>query len=346
MTDNLSLLLPLLACPVHGTELQREGVQLACERGHRFPVVDGVPVLLRDDVANTLGVASESLRLAHLNGVDANGDPYFTESLGLSDSEKQQVRSDIAQNRGPLDPVVSYLVGATNGILYKHLIGSLGEYPIPVLPMTPGNGEYLLDVGCSWGRWSIAAAKLGYYPIGIDPSLGAVLAAKRLSARLGLPFAGVVGDARFLPFKPGVFGAAHSYSVLQHFSKPDAGLALTEIKRTLRAGGLFRIQMASAWGIRSIQHQASRNFREPSSFEVRYWSPVQLRRTFCQIFGDVHLSVDCYFGLGLQASDLRLMSKAKRALIQGSELLKKLSVPIAPLKYIADSIVFEGTASV
>ena len=77
-------------------------------------------------------------------------------------------------------------VGATNGILYKDAIGKLDHYPIPVLRMPPGAGRRLLDIGCNWGRWSIAAARLGYRPIGIDPSLGAVLAAKRVSEKLGL----------------------------------------------------------------------------------------------------------------------------------------------------------------
>ena len=38
----------------------------------------------------------------------------------------------------------------------------------------------LLDIGCSWGRWSLAAARKGYSVVGIDPSLGAVMAARRI----------------------------------------------------------------------------------------------------------------------------------------------------------------------
>src|SRR5262249_51264164 len=161
-------------------------------------------------------------------------DPFFTETLGLSHDERRKVREEIAKKGCNVDPVISYLVGATNGILYRHLIGSLAEYPIPILPLPAAQGDLLLDIGCSWGRWSTAAVKKGYSVVGIDQSLGAVLAAKRLCDRLGIPFQGVVGDARYLPFKSEAYNAAFSYSVLQHFSKPDACLALREIRRTLR----------------------------------------------------------------------------------------------------------------
>ena len=89
---------------------------------------------------------------------------------------------------------------ATNGLLYRHLVGKLTRAPIPILSLPEGAGRILLDVGCSWGRWSIAGAQQGYLAVGIDPSLGAVLAAKRLAGRFGLQAAFVVGDATALPF--------------------------------------------------------------------------------------------------------------------------------------------------
>ena len=343
MADGAFSFLPLLACPKHRTELTQEGPWIKCPQGHRFPVVQDVPVLLCDDFSDTIGIAAESLRLARLCAEGhSSDDPCFTTSLGLWGGERDQLRAAMADNRDGVDPVVSCLVAATNGILYTHLVGSLAEYPIPRLPMAQGNGDLLLDVGCSWGRWSIAAAQRGYCPLGLDPSLGAVLAAKRLSSRLGLPFIGVVGDARFMPFRASAFRAVHSYSVLQHFSKADADLALQEVKRTLHDNGIFRIQMASAWGVRSFQHQVRRRFREAHSFEVRYWSPMELRAKFNELFDVVRMSVDCYFGLGLQPSDLSIMPLSKRAVIHASELLKSVSSRIAPLKYLADSLVFEG----
>lgn len=46
----LEEILDLLRCPRCGTPLRAQGVELACEDGHRHPVVDGIPVLLPERV--------------------------------------------------------------------------------------------------------------------------------------------------------------------------------------------------------------------------------------------------------------------------------------------------------
>jgi SAM-dependent methyltransferase/uncharacterized protein YbaR (Trm112 family) len=327
----------LLACPCDGTMLTGDGSVLRCSNGHAFPIVDHVPVLLRSDAPQTIGLANNSLReaWAHLEG--RNADPWFVDTLGISDEQKNGVR--IAASRGDdVDPVVSHLVAATNGILYKHVVGLLQSYPIPEIRLADGQDKVLLDIGCSWGRWSIAAAKKGYLPVGLDPSVGAILAAKRMANRLGLPFHGVVADARFLPFRASSFDVVFSYSVLQHFSKVDARAALEELRRVLRSDGTFLVQMASALGIRSLQHQVRRGFRAPKNFDVRYWTPSELLRTFRDIFGPTKLEVDCYFGLGLQPADVQMMSAISRFLIYGSEGLRSVSKVFRPLVYLADSI--------
>src|SRR5262249_51324816 len=235
----------LLACPCDDTLLRGDGRVLRCSKGHAFPIVGDVPVLLRSDVTQTIDLANNSLKDAWADVEGRNADPLFVDTLGISDEEKTSVH--MAASRGDdIDAVVSHLAAATNGILYKHLVGHLKDYPIPNIRLAGGQGKVLLDIGCSWGRWCMAAAKKGYVPVGLDPSLGAVLAAKRLAKRLGLPFYGVVADARFLPFRADSFDVAFSYSVLQHFSKLDARRALENIRRVLRTEGTFLVQMASA----------------------------------------------------------------------------------------------------
>ena len=71
-------------------------------------------------------------------------------------------------------------VAATCGTMYVPKIGKLSSYPIPTLRLPPGNGRVFVELGCGWGRWCIAAARAGYVPIGIDPMLGAVRAARRV----------------------------------------------------------------------------------------------------------------------------------------------------------------------
>lgn len=44
--DDVQWLQPLLQCPVCKMDLQRTQAELACVRGHSFPIVDGIPVLI------------------------------------------------------------------------------------------------------------------------------------------------------------------------------------------------------------------------------------------------------------------------------------------------------------
>lgn len=328
----------ILACPVDGDALDVEGDWLCCGAGHRYPVVDGVAVLLRTDVVQTLGVAGSSLEAARRWCEGDRSDPMFIDTLGISEEERKGVRAAIGQDSSGIDPVASFLVGATNGILYKPLIGKLAQLPVPELRLPKVSSARLLDVGCNWGRWSLAAAAKGYRPVGIDPSLGAVLAARRLARMRGLPFEGVVGDARHLPFKCRSFDSAFSYSVLQHFSKANARQAVREIGRVVRQDGTIRIQMASACGIRSLQHIVQRGFSEPQGFEVRYWLPGKLTKDFREILGNVDLEVDCFFGLGLQPTDRELYSPLGKVLISLSEKLRWAAKSFVPLRYLADSV--------
>lgn len=301
-----------------------------------YPVVDGLPVLLRDDVEQTIGLARASLDRANGRLIDQRAPELFLESLGISEEEKLGVVDLARRSSNLIDPVVSYLVGATNGIAYKHLIGRLEHYPIPSFPLE-GNGQ-LLDLGCSWGRWTLAAAKRGFEVVGLDPSLGALMAARRVSRSLGIHSRYVCGDARFLPFRDATFDAVFSYSVLQHLSEPDVELALQDIARVLRPGGVSLIQMPNRIGLRCLYHQVRRGFRAPRGFDVRYWSMRTLIETFSRILGESSAFVDCFFGLGLQKADLDLMPISHRALIGLSEVLKGLSRNFSILVRAADSV--------
>ena len=332
----------ILVCPVDGAQLQADGVDwLACPHGHRYPVVEGVPVLLRDDDNSpTIGLTQRSRidAVEHVRTGGQGGDIWFVDTLGVTDGEKAELRAVLARGESSVDPVASFLVAATNGILYKRAAGRLERIPVPNLRLPPGDGKRLLDVGCSWGRWSLAAACKGYRPIGVDPSLGAVLAAKRLARRMELPFDGVVADARYLPLKKASVDVTFSYSVIQHFSKADARRTLARIAEATRPGGTVKIQMASAFGIRSLQH-ILRRWRTPQeNFDVRYWSPWELQRAFEAAFGEAALEVDCYFGLGLQPADADLYSPAAREAVRLSEWLRRASNRARPLIYLADSL--------
>lgn len=237
-----------------------------------------------------------------------------------------------------VDPFVQEQVAGTSGYLYKPLLGKLTSYPIPELRLPDSDGELLLDIGCNWGRWSIAATRKGYRVIGIDPSLEAVLAARRVTHQLGCSCSFLVADARYLPFKKGSIDVVFSYSVIQHFSKEDARAALESIASVLKADGQCLIQMPNKFGIRSLYHLAKRGFSEGKEFDVRYYTVHELIRLFASIFGEAEVSVDGFFGLGIQPADIKMLPARYRAVVRASEALRHLSKKAALLNYIADSV--------
>lgn len=332
------LLLKILRCSVCKSELTLEGNKLYCHHAHEYPVVDDIPVMLIDSNDQTMDLVHNSIRRSKGEFIDEREPSLYLESLGISAEEKNRA-VELFRQKSEIDPVVSVIIGATSGYLYKDIIGKVTEYPLPDIRLPAAQNKLLLDVGCNWGRWSIAAAKKGYHVIGIDPSLGGIMAARRVARQLNVNISYVCGDARYLPFQDNVFDVVFSYSVLQHLSKENAKEALKEISRTLTSGGGYSfIQMPGKFGIRSFYHQARRRFRKPVGFEVRYWSPKELLKTFNHMIGESRLEVDGFFGLGIQKSDSRLLPFKSKVIINSAELLRNGSKVIYPLTYLADSI--------
>jgi len=242
--------------------------------------------------------------------------------------------------REGIDPFVQEVIGATCGRLYEHLIADMPEYPIPELRLPPGEGRRFLELGSNWGRWCVAAARRGYAATGLDPSLKGVQAARRVADQLGVDAQYVVGDARHLPFADESVDVVFSYSVFQHFSKHDSLAAFDEIARVLKPGGESLIQMANLYGAKSLWNQArERRFREPRTlFDVRYWGPRELQHELARRVGPTELSVDGFFTLNPQPTDLALLPARYRAVVRTSETLRRVSETVKPLTLVADSV--------
>ena len=238
------------------------------------------------------------------------------------------------------DAFVQGVIAATCGNLYRHLIGKVTTYPIPEIRLPPGGGRRFLEVGCNWGRWCVSAARRGYRVVGIDPSLEAIRAARRVADELGVEAEYVVGDARHLPFADASFDVVFSYSVFQHFTKESAVASFAEVGRVLEHGGCSLVQMANVWGPRSLFNQLrERRFREPHTlFDVRYWSPRELRDELTRAVGPTELEVDGFLTLNPQPSDLPLLPRRYRVLIHASEAYRKASRRLPSLVRFADSV--------
>ena len=313
-----------LACPWDHAALDAAERDLSCPRcQRRFPIVDGIPVLLRDDVNHPHTGTLKSIEQSRSGGVTE----YEDRELGP----------------GEIDPHVQEAIAATGGFFYRPLVGRLTRYPIPEIRLPDGAGRAMLDLGCNWGRWTIAAAKRGWIAVGLDPQLKAVQAARRVARQLGVDARFIVADARYIPFVDGTFDATFSYSVLQHLPKEDVASTLREVKRILRRGGTTLIQMPNVFGVRCLYHQAKRGFRAAREFEVRYWTPSELRRRFGELVGPAELSVDGYFSLNPQPAEAHLLPLKYRAIVATSEALRKASAVFPPLLWAADSLYVEAT---
>jgi ubiquinone/menaquinone biosynthesis C-methylase UbiE/uncharacterized protein YbaR (Trm112 family) len=330
-----------LTCPRDHKILDAAEGGLACARGHFYPVLDGIPVMLIAEAPETIGIAAESWRVTNSGSTDEDG--LYADTLGLNSAERAAVRTEWSESNWKVDPVASHLVAAAGGFMYRHLRGKLKDYPIPVFPMPLRRDTKLLDVGCNWGRWSLSAAKVGAWPTGIDPSLGAVAAMKRIAKTQNLEVEGVVGDARFLPFADETFDMVYSYSVLQHFAKDDARLAFAEMARVLKPGGTLLVQMPLKTGVRCLYHQLRRGFREPRGFEVRYWTTKELRHSVAPPMESAHFFVDCFFGIGIRPEDAGMMPVRLKAVVAASELLRRASGFLPALVEVADSVFLQAT---
>jgi 2-polyprenyl-3-methyl-5-hydroxy-6-metoxy-1,4-benzoquinol methylase len=224
----------------------------------------------------------------------------------------------------------------THGNLYRGV--ELTRYPIPPFPLPGGSGRALLDVGCNWGRWTIAAARAGWRATGIDRAKKSVGAARRVAEQLGVGAEYAVADARELPFAEGSFDAVFSYSVLQHLAKEDVSRVVAEICRVLRPGGIVWIEMPNARGPLNLARQARRGFSAGEGQDVRYWTLAQLRRTFSAI-GAVTISADGFLTINPQNADLDLLPPRSRLVVRTSDALRRVSTYLPPLVHVADSVV-------
>ncbi len=130
MSHILPWLRALLRCPADGAELAEREQLLICPKGHEFGVVDGVPVMLTDSDDETLWVRSASLAAARQvrQGSRAPSD-LFIDTIGCTPEVRARLCAALEGPLSEVDPVASSLVLATNGLLYKHLVGKLTRTP-------------------------------------------------------------------------------------------------------------------------------------------------------------------------------------------------------------------------
>jgi SAM-dependent methyltransferase len=148
-------------------------------------------------------------------------------------------------------------------------------------------GDRLLDMGCGAGRHAFESFRRGARVVALDydaaelKDVAALFAAMTQAGEAGVePGASstaVNGDAGRLPFADGAFDRIIASEVLEHV--PDDGLALAELSRVLRPGGVLAATVPS-WLPEQICWALSSEYHAPfvEGGHVRIYSELELRR--------------------------------------------------------------------
>jgi SAM-dependent methyltransferase len=95
----------------------------------------------------------------------------------------------------------------------------------------------ILELGCGAAQWSIALAKQGARPVGLDLSEQQLEHARRLMLEAGVEFPLVHASAELVPLPDASFDIVFCDYGAMTFADPYA--TVPEVARLLRAGGLF-----------------------------------------------------------------------------------------------------------
>jgi SAM-dependent methyltransferase len=106
-------------------------------------------------------------------------------------------------------------------------------------------GRDVLELGCGAAQWSIALARAGAHPVGLDLSDRQLEHARRLMAEAAVDFPLVHASAEAVPLPDRSFDIVFCDHGAMTFADPY--LTVPEVARLLRPGGLFAFSHASAF---------------------------------------------------------------------------------------------------
>lgn len=181
------------------------------------------------------------------------------------------------------DFATTYEVGRNHG--YHALVDELeASSVIPFLP-----GKRVLEVGSGTGLLLEKLAPHAAAAVGVDLSPGMLAHARARGLDVHL------GSATALPFDDASFDVVCSFKVLAHV--PDIELALREIDRVLRPGGVAVLEFYNRQSVRYLARLAAgarrigRRHRE-DDIHTRWDTPATIRRAL-----PPSLRVETYFGV-------------------------------------------------
>jgi SAM-dependent methyltransferase len=105
-------------------------------------------------------------------------------------------------------------------------------------------GRDVLEYGCGAAHWSVALARAGARPVGLDQSRGQLRHASRLQQEHGVAFPLVCASGESVPLRDGSFDVVFCDHGAMSFCDPDR--SVPEAARLLRPGGRFVFSHSTA----------------------------------------------------------------------------------------------------
>jgi len=129
-------------------------------------------------------------------------------------------------------------------------------------------GDEVLDVGCSFGRYTSFASECGKFTVGVDNDYNRLMEAKERGVVV------VAADAAHLPFADNSFDTVLLFDILEH--TPDDVAVLKEASRIARSNILLSVPKLDTY----LRHDAGLTYHsyiDPS--HLRYYTEKSLSDT-------------------------------------------------------------------
>lgn len=84
-----------LVCPRNLSPLKMKGDRLVSSNGSEYPIIDGIPIMLLEEIIPTIALAKASLARAKGISIDHRAPELYMESLGISEKEKADLADSV-----------------------------------------------------------------------------------------------------------------------------------------------------------------------------------------------------------------------------------------------------------
>jgi ubiquinone/menaquinone biosynthesis C-methylase UbiE len=168
----------------------------------------------------------------------------------------------IRHNRAVWDRISPWYDRRFVRVLGGRSAASWGLFRIPESELRllgPTRGRSVLELGCGAARWSIALARRGARPTGLDLSWTQLSRARGLLRRAGVRFPLIRASAERLPFRDATFDLVFCDWGAMTFTDPER--SVPETARVLRKGGRFVFATASPFRYLALDSATDRQTR-------------------------------------------------------------------------------------